>query len=215
MNQKVKTENIYELWYLWLKETEPKDWTPWMQEALQNCEQEFEQWWEDRKQYFLPSLNSEPLWVIENEEDYKVYHEPGEPEGELIVAFNVYMPKQHLIKAFQKLLAERLPGERGRPAFNDSDAELFELYRRPDGPTIRALNMMLNVYKARKEDKEKPMWAIGLECGVNLSAIPTETDTKKTVSDKRKNLTAAVSRYLKWSETLRTNLVLGEFPKYK
>jgi hypothetical protein len=216
-------ENIYELWYEWLKTIDPSQWAESAKDTLVDCEMPFAQWWEAHKQFFLPFYDLTSLWVIENEDDYKIFHDSRDTEGELIVAFNTAMPTSAIIKAVRKLLNERdLTHRVGRPAFDDSGADLFELDRRPDEPTIRTLNTMFRIYKAWLSEKEKPknqqqpLWAIGVQERVVLSQIPAEGDTAKTISDKRKVLTATVSRYLRWAKTLRGNLMDNNtFPRYK
>ena len=224
MSRNVKHfENVYELWYEWLKTIHPSQWAESAKDTLVNCEMPFEQWWEAHKQFFLPVYDLTSLWVIEDEEDYKIFHDSRDPEGELIVAFNTGMPTNTIVKAVRKLLNERnLTHRVGRPEFDDSGADLFSLDRRPDEPTIRTLNTMLRIYKAWLSEKEKPkseqkpLWAIGIQEKVNLSQIPADGDTAKTISDKRKVLTATVSRYLRWAITLRENLMADNtFPRYK
>ena len=216
-------ENVYELWYEWLKTIDPSQWAESAKDTLVDCEMPFEQWWEECKQYFLPAFDLTPLWVINNEDDYRLFHDSSDPEGELIVAFNVYMPTSAIIKAVRKLLNERdLTHRVGRPTYDDSGADLFSLDRRPDEPTIRTLNTMLRIYKAwiseqKKPKKEQqPLWAIGIQERVNFAQIPAADDSAKIISDKRKVLTATVSRYLKWAKTLRANLMASNtFPRYK
>jgi len=226
MTEKVNTENIYELWYLWLDTTDPMTWTPFMQEGLVDCKVPFDEWWEDCKHYFLPACDTTPLWVINNEHDYANHHEEGDPENELIIALNVGLPAKTLLNAVKKLLDERgLTFPVGKPKFDDSAADVFELYKRPDGPTIQVLNKMLNVYnqwcieqqKKKRGEKYKALWEIGVDQKVNLEQVPQDGDTKKTQGMKRRILTATVSRYLKWSDTLRKNIILGSkhFPKYR
>jgi hypothetical protein len=224
MSRNVKHfENVYELWYEWLKTIDPSQWAESAKDTLVDCEMPFEQWWEECKHYFLPAFDLTSLWVIENEDDYKLFHDSSDPEGELIVAFNVYMPTNAIVRAVRKLLNERSLTHRvGRPRFDDSGADVFSLDRRPDEPTIRTLNTMLRIYKAWLSEREKPkseqqpLWAIGIQERVILSQIPAAGDTAKTVSDKRKVLTASVSRYLRWAKTLQRHLMENNtFPRYK
>lgn len=206
MAEEVKDyENVYELWYEWLKTTDSKDWSQLMKDTLVNCDEDFPEWWEECKQFFLPALDLTPLWVIKDENDYQLHHEAGDPEGELIVALNVYAPKLQLIRAFQKLLIEKLPGKVGRPKHDDSAADVFELCRRPDAPTIRSLNIMLKVYKEWLVNP-KPLWKIGEKLKLNPSSQSEAPE---------RAMTATVSRYLRWAKTLRKNIIKGQFPKYK
>jgi hypothetical protein len=217
MDEKVNTDNIYELWYLWLKTTNPKTWTPLMRETLIDCEEPFDQWWKECKDYFLPAMETTPLWVIRDEDDYEKHHDESDLENELIIRLNVGLPASTLLKAVKKILDERnMTFPVGRPTFDDSAADIFELYRRPDAPTTRALCTMLSVYQAWTTEQEKkkrgekpdPMWKIGLRLGLLEGSQSDEPE---------RTMTATVSRYLKWAKTLRKNIVKGSkhFPKYK
>lgn len=217
MVSNVNTENIYELWYLWLKTTEPETWTPLMRETLLDCAEPFDEWWEECKEFFLPAMDTTPLWVIENEHNYADHHDESDLENELIIRLNVGLPANTLLRAVKKLLDERnLTFPVGRPKFDDSAADIFELYRRPDAPTIRALCTMLNVYTEWSKEQEKkdrgerpdPMWKIGKRLGLLEDSQSDEPE---------RTMTATVSRYLKWAKVLRKNIIKGSkhFPKYK
>lgn len=217
MVSSINTTNIYELWYLWLKTTDPSTWTPLMRDTLVDCAEPFDVWWEERKQYFLPPFEMDALWVIDSEQEFAHHHDPSDPEGELIIALNTGLPASTLLKAVKKLLDERnLTYPVGRPAFDDTMADYFELYRRPDAPTTRALCNMLNVYLEWSKEQEKknrgerpdPMWKIGQRLGLLEGSESFELE---------RTMTATVSRYLKWAKVLRKNIIKGSkhFPEYK
>jgi len=205
MNQKIKQyEDIYELWYEWLKTTDPKDWTQLMRDTLLPLGEKFDEWWEECSHHFLPAIETEAMWKLENAEEAAWYLKEGYP----VIAINDYSPADHVIREVRKMLQSLATARsRGRPAYTD-DGDLFDLHQRPDAPTLQALSKMLAVYKEWKAGT-RPMWALGEKLGLNPSSQSEEP---------KRAMTATVSRYLKWSDTLRKNIVKGhrkQFPKYK
>lgn len=187
-----------------------------MRDALLPLGEKFDEWWEACSHHFLPAIETEAMWKLENAEEAAWYLKEGYP----VIAINDYSPANHVIREVRKLL-QSLETARsvGRPAYTD-DGDLFDLYQRPDAPTLQALSKMLAVYKEWKEHLvpgKKPgtwttdiaYWEIGEKLGLNPSSQSEEP---------KRAMTATVSRYLKWSDNLRKNIVKGhkkQFPKYK
>lgn len=194
-------ENIYELWYEWLATTDPRKWNKSMKHSLGNCKEEFPKWWEERKHCFLPAIDVETLWVVKTDEEFQFFNRNGYP----VIAINEYSPTSAILKELRKVLSRLETAHAvGRPEFQDN-GDVYTLHQRPDLPTIQALSKMLSVYKEWASGT-RPLWKIGEKLGLNPSSKSEEPN---------RAMSATVSRYIKWSNTLRDNIVKGVFPKYR
>lgn len=214
---------IHQLWYEWLKRTEVDDWTDRMKATLINCEEPFEMWWEDRRQYFEPGFEVEPLWVLKTDKDWHDHKDPDE----LIVHVNHYCTMQQITEALQELLRETLERKRGRPIHATED-QMFRLARRVDAPTIKSLEIMLLVYDMRRSTS-LTWWQIGeainllpAKAGKALlksrdisgmdSNITQPDDPHDTAVAKKASMTKIVHRYHDWAKLVIENVVKEVFP---
>lgn len=81
-------------------------------------------------------------------------------------------------------------------------------------PKVPALEIMLDVYDLRKSDESMKLYGIGEKLRLNPKQMPKRGDTKKLTSDKRRVMTATVSRYLRHAEKIIKNVSKGVFPKH-
>ena len=135
-------------------------------------------------------------------------------EEVLVVAVPLSQNKRDLQKYFSRLLKKRHTAKRGRVegVFKNSSAE----YKLSRNFTVQSLETALLVYDKYEElnalyGKIK-LWEVGVSLGIPPTAMPESADTKKTTFDKRNQIAATVSRYLKQARTSIANAGLGIFP---
>lgn len=214
---------IYRLWYEWLKRTDVGDWTDRMRAALISCEEPFEKWWAERRRYFEPGFDVEPLWVLTTDKDWHDHKDPDE----LIVHVNHYCSLQQITEALQELLRKKLERRPGRPK-HTSNGDVFRLARRVDAPTVKMLEVMLLIYDMKRSTSLK-WWQIGeainllptktgkaLEEGQDVSDMESNItlpdDTHDTAVAKKASMTKFVHRYHDWAELVLENVVKEVFP---
>lgn len=217
--------NINRLLYEWLKRTDRNEWSSALR--LTDTDVPFEQWWEENEEDLTDHKKSQ--WCFEEIRSAKEYEQHTYPddERELCVFINMWNTKEALIEGFKQLLKERHPGTVGRPKF-EAYSE-FEWCEVSGELTVRTLEIMLTVYDLRQrkvwiDGSEKTkghwrytykLWQIGEILNMNPNQITLPDDPPKVLVSKKAVMNATVSRYVRWAETLKTNLCLGRFPKYK
>ena len=211
--------DIYQLWYEWLWTTDPKDWSEDVRDSFGDCYQPFTDWWPAHKHLFLPAFDPFNIYVVKDEADYRSYVDGSNPD-QLVVLFNLTMPRRSLIRALTDLLKERHSGERGKPAHDDC-GDVYQLARPANRPTILLLNDMLTAYRRWENEKPRPkQYTIGFDLKLGDGDTTSECKWKKGHKgadspegfDSKRVMTATVSRYLKWAKIVRANVMIGIFP---
>jgi hypothetical protein len=185
---------------------------------------EFDDWWpshrelfddkfEDLMQILLIRIDCDPTkqWgvhAIESMEDF----EYDIKLGRLIVSVDLSMTKKKLIGDFEGLLKKHYADRKGRPKPDTKIRSIkYPLVGRPNLP---ALEIMLNVYRTRKENAELKLHEIGEKLRLNPKQMPKRGDSKWHIQEKRRIMTATVSRYFRRAEKLINNAEKGIFPKH-
>lgn len=208
---------IFKLWYEWLGETDRESWSESVRNDFGDCTKAFDKWWPDHQHLFeeLPR-DTFVVDVIENVEDFNHYNDP---ECVLIVAINPFSPKNLILKKINELTQQLNKTKPGRPEA-ESWADMYKLNGETvSKPQIAALEKALVVYRTWKsEGKRKGVpgglkkYEIAIKHSLIPSGVPTDSDTAKVISDKRKNLTDRCSKYLDWADRIKENVAIGVFP---
>ena len=159
----------------------------------------FDRWWPDHE------------WLFYGLDFVAVYHHRLKElfywEGiapNVLLEVDLRWPKRQIQKEFNELLRKLHSGRRGRPKWNDAACD-YPLYCRPD---VRSLEKMLKIYDLR-ENTDLTLWEIGEKLNLN----PSEMSAGKDDKDRRRVMTALVSRYLRHAKIIISNTGKGIFPK--
>lgn len=198
--------NVYELWYEFLKlayEDETITVSAKVREDFGDLGEVFDDWWVDHAYLFE---REEPLVfrVIDSAEEYNQFH----CDDDLVVLFMLDRPKEELLEVFSRLLDENQHRKMGRPQPVEMAEYDLASYQRTD-----TLKKVLDVLNERKNESLK-LYQIGEALSLNPVQIPKDGELRKDISDKRRNMTVTVSRYLRWGKEIKENVAKGIFPKH-
>ena len=180
---------------------------------------DFRAWWTQRWRLFaVPTVRDlvEPIKCFEHAENLDgreaavtAVSEALSNSDRAVFVVNLLESKRALRRDFGMKLSAIHPGKPGRPKFDNTEADRYELYQRPD---IESLRTTLKVYRLAMRHVDWPEWKVALKAKLRTDEegelIEGDLDTplKKAV------LTATVSRMLRRAEALIENVARGEFP---
>jgi hypothetical protein len=174
---------------------------------------DFRLWWnahgialfsEQPANYILKELASKDEWAAEWTADTM-----------LVVAVPLTIPKNQIGKFFNRLLKTRHKGQRGRKALSDSDASTarYPLNRNVSVAALQKQLAVYDVYLANETAERKQTLAqIGAALKLVPHHMPNPKDSPATAADKRRIVSATVSRYYKQARTIIEATADGVFP---
>lgn len=185
---------------------------------------DFDEWWDGHRDLFSDKLaeafndlykrigidpsKSSGIQLTQSVEDY----EEDRKLGWVVVSVNLASTKNQLVHDFENFLKCYYTHRKGRPKLKRELVSIaYPLIGRPNVP---ALEIMLDVYDLRKSDESLKLYGIGEKLRLNPKQMPKRGDTKKMTSDKRRVMTATVSRYFRHAEKIIENVSKGVFPKH-
>lgn len=204
--------SVYKLWYIALAYSHRSKWSRWtpaVEDAFGDAVGlSFKKWWLASKHLFTPEVPPFFYEVIETQEDFDFWQhkmrDPKNPDETLIIGINMLNRKDDLIAAIEKLLRDRLPAQRGRPAIEDW-AQFPIAYHVTNEEAIRRA---LRVFKRRHIKKiSEPNWVTATMLEINIRKGDPDPD----VVDRRV-LSATISRYLAYGERIVAGVAEGVFP---
>jgi hypothetical protein len=166
----------------------------------------FEDWW-DKKQSLLLGQPMEPFTIhpLKSEQAFRAY--TGD-NSVMIVAVNLYEPKEQLTNKFAKMISAAAPRRAGRPARDPGLSEYpISGYR-----TIAFLQTALDVWKANKQRPAgTPLWKVAQGVGVGPS-LKTGSKEEDPGGINRRKIDTMARRYIKQAEQIMDNAARGRFP---
>jgi len=174
---------------------------------------DFRLWWnahgsalfsEQPPNYILKELTSKDDWAAEWTADTM-----------LVVAVPLTIPKNQIGKFFNRLLKTRHKGQRGRKALSDGDASTAR-YPLNRNVNVAALKKQLAVYDAylanETAERKQTLAQIGAALELVPHHMPNPKDSPTTAADKRRIVSATVSRYYKQASIIIEATADGVFP---
>jgi hypothetical protein len=207
----MKNEQVYEMWYEFLKRTDPNDWSVAVKRDFMGVmEQDFEEWFFDAyfKIFSPAALGVAPV---------RQYSDPGDirfnSKTDMIIVVDLSRPKDRLMKSIDFLLDLKQPLRKlGRAKFHQLPAK-YMFAKRPD---IEALKIVLDVHDAKRDHPDWTLWEVGSYLQklhpILLKQKLNKTDTVAVRTAKQKVLTATFGRYLARAEKIKAGVVKGVFP---
>lgn len=175
---------------------------------------DFRKWWMDGQRGANLFSEQPSITVLKELKEKTEWLDTWSKDEVLVVAVPLSQNKRDLQKYFARLLKKRHTAKRGRVegVFKNGSAE----YKLSRNFTVQSLETALLVYDKYEELKElhgkTKLWEVGVSLGIPPTAMPEAEDTKKTTFDKRNQMAATISRYLKQAKTSIANSGLGIFP---
>ena len=205
----MKSKPIYELWYEFLRRTDPRDWSVAVKRDFMGVmELDFEQWFADAYfDIFSPAARGvAPV---------RQYSDPGDihlnSKTETIIVVDLSRPKDVLMKSIDFILDLKQPLRKlGRANYHQLPAK-YKFKTRPD---TEALKIVLDVHDAKRDHPDWTLWEIG---SYIQKTHPILLNQKLKMNDKdrvakQKVLTATMGRYLARAEKIKAGVVKGVFP---
>lgn len=175
---------------------------------------DFRKWWMDGQRGAMLFSEVPAITTLKELKTKDDWDEGWIKEDVMVVAVPMTRNKRDLQRFFAQLLKRRHSAKRGRVAkvFAKSTAQ-FPLSR---NFTVQSLETALLVYDKYIElkalDKKARLWQVGVSLGIPPTAMPEQSDTKKTTFSKRNQIAATIKRYLNQAEKSIANTGLGIFP---
>ncbi|ATA56179.1 hypothetical protein CKY39_25300 [Variovorax boronicumulans] len=210
--------SAYRLWYEALQRSDRKKWSKRTREYLAFADGlEFDQWWEQVKEYFLPP---EPFTVVPVDDEHQAnewWGEYGYDPSVKLLYVNLYTPSSILIRDFGRLVRSLAKNKAGRPAIDQTLVDL-PLARPPNVPLIEK---MLRCYDLWLENQRRPhaarrkLYEIGVLAKISPGYIVEDVnDHTREAAAKRELMSITASRMIKRAKTMIQNVEKGQFPVY-
>lgn len=207
----------YELWYKYLKETDPVTWTDQVWIDFGGVfDQEFEPWY-SKAQFDLWGIQKSGVVAVRQ---YSAAEDVVLNQNEMILVLDLTQPKDALLRGIEFLLwMKQEPRGAGRPEFHQYPTK-YPFACRPD---VSSLEIALAAWKLKKqheEDNDWPVWKIGQELSKTFPILQKQRikeckdgsyDDLDIVS-KQKELDKNSRRYIKIAEAVLAGVVNGIFP---
>lgn len=163
-------------------------------------------------------------WWSENDRGARLFAEPPTPsirvieEGivlkspkdkTLVLEVPLNLPKNYLVKRFREILSKRHSGKKGVKVSVKTQAMYPIASGRID---VESLKKALRVWDARQEDPSRPLWMLATDLNLALFHKILPSDSPKAAFDKRNNLNATTSRYLRKARLAIAGTGKGKFP---
>lgn len=218
----------YQLWYEYLKETNPDTWSDEVRKDFGGVLEasSFEEWFsvETRMTLFpvyglkhenLPvrplSGTKDETWICDwlHRMDH-LDDEADDPSNFTVLVINLDYPRAFLMEKIERQLIRKQPKKiTGRPEWK-APLSKYTFACRPD---ISSLEIALAAYRLKKS--AIPNWQIGNELTKAFPILQEQRirgDKDPSITAKKKVLESAVSRYLKAAERVLAGVVKGIFP---
>ena len=210
--------SAYRLWYEALQRSDRKKWSKRTREYLAFADGlEFDQWWEQVKEYFLPP---EPFTVVPVDDEHQAnewWGEYGDDPYVKLLYVNLYTPSSILIRDFGKLVRSLAKNKAGRPQIDQTLVDL-PLARPPNVPLIEK---MLKCYDLWLENQSwtgrarRTLYQIGVLAKVSPQYIVKNVnDHSREAAAKRELMSITTSRMIKRANAMIQNVEKGQFPVY-
>ena len=223
-------ERAVELWYEFLKLSDPILWSGDVAHNFGDLSGSFEEWWPSHKHLFR-ELKKHSIDEVLTESDFEFFSSfRPSPKDPGCMVFGIWMDrtKGELRLAFEDLLTKYHKGNLGRQKFH-SVGDYYSFEFRPDNVM---LNKILAVYKIYSTDQKTPkkdrmpLWKIEevvskstpliLKAGDKAEYLWTRTDksSKELEVLRKKSQHNTVRKYINYAEEILKNVVIGKFPVY-
>ena len=225
----------YELWYEYLKETDPDTWSEEVRKDFGGVlTKSFSEWFGNatiRFDLFAPFhhkdwYNRIPVraalgptdlkWITEymTEEgpDERLMEEDQiEPPTHTVLIIDLSLPRAAIMERIERIL-NRKQGKRsaGRPDWKPREVR-YPFACRPD---VSSLEIALSAYRLRKANPGWPMWKVGNELSATFPILQKQKMKEGDIDsvNKQKVLDTVTRRYLKTAEAVMAGVVKGVFP---
>lgn len=218
----------YELWYAYLKETNPSDWSESVRKDFAGVltSNNFDEWFstETRLNLFpVYGRNAEKLpvrhlhgkkdesWITEwlhRMDDLD--EEADDPSNYTVLVINRDYPRAMLMEKIERILSRQQPKKTpGRPEWKAPFSK-YTFARRPD---ISSLEIALAAHQIKK--RGIPNWLVGNELAKTFPILQEQRIRGENDPDKipkKKALETAASRYLRSATAVLAGVVKGIFP---
>lgn len=211
--------SAYRLWYEALQRSDRKKWSKRTREYLAFADGlEFDQWWEQVKEYFLPP---EPFTVVPVDDEHQAnewWGEYGYDPSVKLLYVNLYTPSSILIRDFGRLVRSLAKNKAGRPAIDQTLVDL-PLARPPNVPLIekmlRCYDFWLENQKRSIPKEKRTLYEIGVLAKVSPQYIVKDVnDHSREAAAKRELMSITTSRMIKRAKAMIQNVEKGQFPVY-
>jgi hypothetical protein len=218
----------YELWYEYLKETDPDTWSDEVRRDFGGVltSKSFEEWFSAEirfklfpvyglKEEDLPVRNlsgkKDEAWIsdwLHRMDDLD--EEADDPSKYTVLVINRNYPRAMLMEKIERILSRKQPKKKaGRPEWQAPFSK-YTFARRPD---ISSLEIALAAYQIKK--RGIPNWQVGNELAKSFPILQEQRIRGEHDPDeiaKKKALESAASRYLKSAAAVQAGVVCGIFP---
>lgn len=210
--------SAYRLWYETLQRSDRKKWSKRTREYLAFADGlEFDRWWEQVQDYFLPP---EPFTVVPVDDEHQSnewWGEYGDDPSVKLMYVNLYTPSSVLIRDFGKLVRSLAKNKAGRPKIDQTLVDL-PLARPPNVPLIekmlRCYDLWLENQKRGIREK-RTLYEIGVLAKVSPQYIVKNVnDHSREAAAKRELMSITTSRMIKRSRAMIQNVEKCQFPVY-
>jgi len=130
-------------------------------------------------------------------------------EKTLVLEVPLNLPKNHLVKRFREILSKRHSGKKG----DKVGARTQAMYPIASGRIdIKSLKRALQVWDAKQENPKKTICELATELNLAPAHRIQPSGSPKIAFDKRNNLNATASRYLRRAKQAIDGAGKGKFP---
>ena len=219
----------YSFWYRFLQITDKNLWSEEVRNDFGDLSVGFPEWWFGHNHLF-ENVRLRTIDVINSVDDFEsvaIGKLTEDDPGVVVLAVWMYQTKKDLRHAFEEILSKLHQSKPGKPK-REILSEFYSLKILPD---LDFLKKTLAVYECFSENKFNPvnkkltLWQIEEEVSKTVPLIDKLSDyaeanwkDKKPSSDiilaRRKSQTNTVKKYLKYANSILSNVVKGEFPIY-
>lgn len=210
--------SAYRLWYEALQRSDRKKWSKRTREYLAFADGlEFDRWWEQVKEYFLPPEPFTVVLVDDEHQSNEWWGEYGEDPSVKLLYINLYTPSSILIRDFGRLVRSLAKNKAGRPKIDQTLVDL-PLARPPNAPLIekmlRCYDFWLENQKPSIPEEKRTLYEIGVLAKVSRTHEVNAKDDHREAAAKRELMSTTTSRMIKRAKAMIQNVEKCQFPVY-
>lgn len=180
---------------------------------------DFRSWWGGSLQRGAKLFAEKPVEVRLEQLSSKNDWDDEWPDDIEVIAVNMSIGRRKLQQYFANFLKREHKGKRGRISLGQvKSTAKYPLYGNFNQYTLMVRLKLYDEYmknKQRPKAERVPLWKIGEEEKLVLTAMPEDGDDKWERTDKHNVMTATVSRYVREAKAIIANTAKGEFPSSK
>lgn len=159
---------------------------------------DFKTWWStgDRGAVLFAEPPTPTIQVIR-----EVIVRKGTDDKSLVLEVPLNLPITHLVKRFREVVSKHHSGRRGVKVSARTKAKYPVASGRID---VQFLQIALQVWDARRAQPDKALWELATDLRLSPAHAILEPDSPQIRYDKKNNLAATASRYIR-----RANAIIG------